>query len=351
MKFLVKAVFLPFFLVMLFIVTLSSVAFAQTSPSADPVTSCKPVGKPPNGKDGLPCKDLKNPVFGICTAGVCKATSYTDQGGKSQNIADLNALAQLLKGALDQLKQQTPSPAPTSPTPSPYPYPGGCGNSLGVQKSGSQMVVCPDPSRICSLIRLDVPHMVARGASGDDVTTLQKFLKEQGQFNQTPTGFFGPLTQSALAQFQLQNGIIKNFADGGILGPLTRKFIGNKWCQPTPSDTDPASDSNCKQWRGCGGPTCSRSAPGATPQCGTDISQEVCTSAPVVCREYFSTPTPGGSCVAYGHTFSNGHVERNAFCSIYFQQSCNSAVMMFPPWTCTNGQWCGQLGDCVASLY
>jgi carboxyl-terminal processing protease len=46
-----------------------------------------------------------------------------------------------------------------------------------------------------------------RGMSGSDVTLLQKALAVLGHFNHTPTGYFGPVTESAVRSFQQESGL------------------------------------------------------------------------------------------------------------------------------------------------
>jgi peptidoglycan hydrolase-like protein with peptidoglycan-binding domain len=64
------------------------------------------------------------------------------------------------------------------------------------------------------------------GASGTDVTALQTYLNEQGYLSVNPTGYFGPLTQSAVARWQAQGGVVGLGASGsGIFGPLSRGYF------------------------------------------------------------------------------------------------------------------------------
>lgn len=63
------------------------------------------------------------------------------------------------------------------------------------------------------------------GAQGPDVTELQKVLATKGFLFVAPTGYFGPMTQAALRQFQIANGIIPAT---GYLGPLTRAKLNLK---------------------------------------------------------------------------------------------------------------------------
>ncbi len=59
------------------------------------------------------------------------------------------------------------------------------------------------------------------GMSGQDVMELQTRLKEEGYFTATPTGYFGPLTQSAVMAYQSAHGISAT----GYVGPITRSQL------------------------------------------------------------------------------------------------------------------------------
>ena len=278
-------------------------AFAQ-SPSPDPVTSCKPAGKPPQGKDGLPCKDLKNPVFGVCAKGECVGQTYTDEKGKTQKIQEnLKVFSELLKGILDKLNKPEEPKSTPAPTPNPVPIPGGCLPHLQTLGDANAVLRSPLPvpagcPYICGLLWRNI----TRGATGADVKILQSFLADEGVFSAGATGYFGPLTEAALAKFQVASGIVKNEDDGGAFGPLTSQYL-QPLCRvnpppvptpPPPGDTtDPTSDPNCKAWSaGCANPYCTRSAPGAQPSCTWSGSQCVVSteSAKSKCVEYFSPP-------------------------------------------------------------
>ena len=83
--------------------------------------------------------------------------------------------------------------------------------------------VCPSLKRVLKY-----------GASGDDVTQLQQYLKQQGVFTGNATGFFGPATEAAIRQLQAQNGIVSSGNVGttgwGAVGPTTRAWIVH-WCR------------------------------------------------------------------------------------------------------------------------
>ena len=64
------------------------------------------------------------------------------------------------------------------------------------------------------------------GSKGADVNTLQQLLINKGYLTavSAPTGYFGPLTQAALAKFQAANGISPA---AGYFGPKTRAFVNS----------------------------------------------------------------------------------------------------------------------------
>lgn len=72
-----------------------------------------------------------------------------------------------------------------------------------------------------------------RGMSGSEVTVLQTFLATQGYFAMTPTGYFGPITFSAVQKFQSA----KDISATGYVGVLTRTAIGNNCGTPPPANT------------------------------------------------------------------------------------------------------------------
>jgi len=68
------------------------------------------------------------------------------------------------------------------------------------------------------------------GLRGDDVEELQLFLQAQGTYTYpTITGYFGSATQSALQQWQAQNGVVSSGSPAttgyGVVGPATRAAI------------------------------------------------------------------------------------------------------------------------------
>lgn len=73
---------------------------------------------------------------------------------------------------------------------------------------------------------VNISVSLASRASGNNVTLLQDFLIGQGLLAASATGFFGPLTQSALERWQSAHGIVSSGTPSttgfGALGPRTR---------------------------------------------------------------------------------------------------------------------------------
>ena len=81
--------------------------------------------------------------------------------------------------------------------------------------SGSTVSTSPAmPSRVCPQIL----RSLVRGSRGDDVMNLQAHL------GVSQTGYFGPLTASAVAQFQASEGL----SQIGFVGPLTRAAFARR---------------------------------------------------------------------------------------------------------------------------
>jgi hypothetical protein len=74
------------------------------------------------------------------------------------------------------------------------------------------------------------------GSKGADVTALQQLLISKGDLTAVtaPTGYFGTLTQSALAAFQSANGITPA---AGYFGPKTRAFVNSMSVSTTTTTT------------------------------------------------------------------------------------------------------------------
>ena len=58
---------------------------------------------------------------------------------------------------------------------------------------------------------LNLTRTLSLGDSGQDVSSLQQFLKDQGFFSYPSlTGYFGPVTQAAVEAFQSAHGIVSS---------------------------------------------------------------------------------------------------------------------------------------------
>ena len=77
----------------------------------------------------------------------------------------------------------------------------------------------------------------ALGTRGAEVSVIQGFLVDGGFLNSEPTGYFGRLTEAAVAQFQLSSGITTSLRDGGVFGRRTWAYVVQHSCvqsQPAP---------------------------------------------------------------------------------------------------------------------
>lgn len=88
--------------------------------------------------------------------------------------------------------------------------------------SSSTAVSASMPARICSVF---AERNLAEGARGDDVVSLQEFLRSQGYLGANATGYYGPLTAQAVLRWQQAEGVDAV----GIFGPLSRARIA-AWC-------------------------------------------------------------------------------------------------------------------------
>jgi PKD repeat protein len=70
------------------------------------------------------------------------------------------------------------------------------------------------------------------GTRGEDVRSVQEFLRSEGVLEADATGYFGPLTQRAVGAWQIRHDVVTSANPGtgwGVLGPRTRAAIA-KWC-------------------------------------------------------------------------------------------------------------------------
>lgn len=104
---------------------------------------------------------------------------------------------------------------------------------LGLPIAASALTTDERQSRIGWCPALQRPLWL--GYRGSDVSDLQTFLYDEGVFDRAATGFFGPLTERALQEWQARHDIAStgdaNTTGWGRLGPQTRARIA-ELCRP-----------------------------------------------------------------------------------------------------------------------
>ena len=93
--------------------------------------------------------------------------------------------------------------------------------SQSTSTTPGEIVSAVSRHRICSVLYRNL----SQGVKGDDVTSLQEFLRDEGYLSANATGYFGPMTAQALARWQTSQGV----ESVGAVGPLTRGRI-KVWC-------------------------------------------------------------------------------------------------------------------------
>ncbi|TSC67518.1 MAG: glycoside hydrolase family 48 [Parcubacteria group bacterium Gr01-1014_72] len=93
-------------------------------------------------------------------------------------------------------------------------------SELGAQSPASAPIAEPETETAPAKTSLEFTRILSRGSLGDDVRRLQEFLAEDKEIypDGLVTGYFGPLTESALKKWQHKHGI----EAVGILGPQTK---------------------------------------------------------------------------------------------------------------------------------
>lgn len=76
----------------------------------------------------------------------------------------------------------------------------------------------------------DIQRTLTIGSRGDDVSCLQRYLKQTGDFTHPEiTGYFGPVTESAVKKYQTRQGIVSGGPPAttgyGVVGPRTRAAL------------------------------------------------------------------------------------------------------------------------------
>lgn len=102
------------------------------------------------------------------------------------------------------------------------------------------------------------------GSKGADVTALQTWLVEEGYMVMpvgVPMGYFGTLTQKALAQWQAENAVTPA---AGYFGPKTRGVIATLSSTVTPGGSLPAGCTSTAGYSSTTGAKCDGSTTGST---------------------------------------------------------------------------------------
>ncbi len=84
---------------------------------------------------------------------------------------------------------------------------------------------------------LSAEAAIKRGSRGDDVTAVQKKLKQWGYYDGAIDGVFGAATERAVRWFQQKNGLTVD----GVVGPQTAAAMGLNLSSIVSSSTKPAS--------------------------------------------------------------------------------------------------------------
>lgn len=146
-------------------------------------------------------------AIGLGLLAASAAPAFAETTDLQSQIQSLMSQISQLAQQLDQLRTQALAPLASS-TPSTVPalrYP------------------------VCALLQRNL----SQGTEGDDVASLQTFLHNEGFLAADATGFFGPLTVSALMHWQASQGVVASgdarTTGWGAVGPLTRSAIA-RWC-------------------------------------------------------------------------------------------------------------------------
>jgi peptidoglycan hydrolase-like protein with peptidoglycan-binding domain len=108
-------------------------------------------------------------------------------------------------------------------------------NTLYGSVNPAPLVQAAPPIQTFNPVASDNNRILQLGDVGSDVTNLQQRLSNLGYYQGPIDGNFGAATQSAVTQFQQDNGLVAD----GIAGPLTLSSIGS--VSPRPSDQRPSA--------------------------------------------------------------------------------------------------------------
>jgi len=141
----------------------------------------------------------------LLAAGIIASSALVASPAAALSIDDLQAQIKQLLAKVASLQSQVRPAAATVQT-------------------ESDLTVASVP-RICKLLPA---RNLTVGNRGDEVLSVQEFLKTEGFLSANATGYFGPATRSALAKWQVSQGV----QGVGSLGPISRERI-KVWCGDT----------------------------------------------------------------------------------------------------------------------
>ena len=138
---------------------------------------------------------------------------------RAQSVSDLQTQIQTLLAQIAALQQQMNALVPIATTSVSNIPSGGTASGAVSASASSDPIVCPVFN-----------YTLSRGMSGAAITALQKFLVSEGFLTaDSLTGFYGALTESAVQNFQAQQGIVSSgmpqTTSWGVVGKGTSAAI------------------------------------------------------------------------------------------------------------------------------
>ena len=232
----------------------------------------------PKPSDGLPYYQLNNPdQYNIpdSTFVTYGGQTYKNEGGRlypapGQSVGNYPAITLKSGAAIPTSTNTTPGtaqPVTTQPTAQPTAATGATPSAPSsqtnpitqptasvtnpitpAQSSASQTTQTNNAGEITATQVAALPNLQP-GSTGADVTTLQKFLIQQGyaipslQNGSAQYGFYGPETKAAVAAYQQANGINPQ-GNPGFFGPITKGYLSSLPSSTSTTSTGPEAQYN-----------------------------------------------------------------------------------------------------------